>query len=748
MSKVTPIFSNFIGGEWSPRLDGRTDLKAYVQSCKTLKNFYVWVHGGVSKRPGTRYISTVKYPDSTVRLIPYIYNEYTSYVLEFGDEYIRFYTDGGQVQVSGVAYEISTPFTYDQVPYIKFVQNADVMYLVHPDVKPQKLIRYGEADWTIDDVNFINGPFLDENVEKTFYLTPSAATGNISVTASGHAPFVTTHTGSLWKFRGTTKQSRTISSQNIFTDSIEVEANESVIIEITGIWDGTVTLQKSLDSGANWLDLYFYTDNISTTITEYSNDILYRLGIKTGDYTSGTAEVAVGKLDQYGYVKITTFVDEQTVSGTVIKTLPVTTATLNWSEGAWSDALGYPSCVAFFEEKLVLAANSYQPQNIWFSQTDDYENFESGVTLADALTVMLASNTINIVQWMVDAQSILHVGTLGAEWKIETITTAPFVKATRQTSFGSNSVQALPVSEILLFVQKGGRKIRQRYYHTIPETWVSDEIGIMSEHLLQDGIIEMAYADDPDPVLWLVRADGSLIGVSLDLRREVVSFHEHATDGYFESIAVIPGEERDELWASVVRVTKSGTDTRFIEQFQTTNWEGLSDGWYLDSAIPYNGEPTATVSGLSHLEGLEVTPVVSGAVLPTETVVSGIITLDDEYGKIIVGLPYTATLQTMSLDVGSDFGTAQNKRKKVYNVAIRFYKTLGAKIGASEDDLDIIPFRSSADAMGLPPALFTGDKELEFPKGAGKYITIYVVSDQPTPMSILGIIPEVATYDG
>jgi hypothetical protein len=749
MSKVTPIYNSFTSGEFSPRLDGRTDIKLYNSACKTLENFFVWVHGGAAKRPGTRYISTVKDISKTTRLIPYVYSEDVSYVLEFGDEYIRFYTDGGQVQVSGVAYEISSPFTAEQVGDLKFAQNADVMYFVHPYIHPQKLIRYGDADWTIEDIPFTNGPFLDENIESTYYLTPSATTGNISITASGHAPFVSTHVGSFWKFRGTVKESRSISAQNLFTNTIEAEANNSIIVDITGTWSGQITLQRSTDNGANWLDLYYYTSNISTTTTEYEDDVLYRIGIKTGDYTSGTAVVAVGILDQYGYVEITTYVDQQTVSGTVRKTLPVTAgvATTRWSEGAWSDALGYPSVVTFFEERLVFGATGYQIQNLWFSQLDDYENFESGVSSSDALTVMLASNNVDIIQWFVPTQSILHVGTLGSEWKVETTTTTPYIKATSQTSFGSSNTQAVPVGEIILFIQKGGRKLRQRYYHYEPETWVADEIGLMSEHLLQDGITYMAYADDPDPIVWMVRTDGKLVGVSFDLRRQVVAFHEHETDGSFESIAVIPGTDRDELWAVVKRTTQSGTYTRFVEQFQSTSWEGLENGWYLDSAIPYDGVATTTVSGLGHLEGLEVIPTVSGAVLPAETVVSGIITLDDPYPKMIVGLPYTATLQTMSLDVGSDFGTAQSKKKKVHNVNIRFFRTLGAKVGSSEDDLDIIPFRSSADLMGSPPALFTGDKTIEFPRGADNYITVYIVSDQPTPMHILAIMPEVATFD-
>jgi hypothetical protein len=745
MSKVTPAYNAFTGGEWSPRLDGRSDVKDYASACKQLENFIVWSHGGAAKRAGTRYISTAKHSDQTTRLISFIYNEYVSYILEFGHEYIRFYTDGGQVQIFGTetAYEIVSPYTSDQVDDIRVAQSADVMYLVHPDVKPQKLIRYGDDDWEIDDVDFINGPFLDENVIKTYTMTPSAATGNITITAS-HDTFVSTHSGSIWKFRGHIKESRTASSENTFTNTIEADANDSVIIEIGGTWVGTLTLQRSTDDGANWVDLYRYTSNVNTTTTEYQDDVLYRVGFKTGDYTSGTANISVGILDQYGYAEITGVVDSKNVNATVIRTLPITpaVATWKWSEGAWSDALGYPTSVVFFEERLVFACTGYQPQHLWFSRLDDYENFEAGVSAADAMTVMIAAFNVDIIQWLVPSQEALHVGTIGSEWKIETTTTSPFIKATNQSSYGSARVPAIAVGEVILFIQKGNRKLRQRYYNFEPETWVSDEISPLAEHMLKDGITQLAYVDDPDPLVWMLRTDGVLIGISYDPRRKVLAYHKHTTDGLFESIAVIPGDDRDELW---VVVNRGGE--RFIEQFQSVSWDGIEDGWYLDSAIPYNGEPAATVSGLDHLNGYDVIPVVSGAVLPAETVVSGVITLDNEYTQIVVGLPYTSILQTMSIEAGADFGTAQTKRKKVHTVGIRFYKTLGAKVGSSADDADIIPFRSSADPLGHAPSLYTGDKEIEFNKGYGKYITVYVLSDQPTPMHVLAIYPETSTYD-
>ena len=753
MSKVTNIYSNFTAGELSPRLDGRADIKIYNNGCSTLENLCVWSHGGVFKRPGTRYIATVKDPTKETVLLPFVYNEDNAYVIEMGDYYMRFYTDGGQVQVSGVAYEIATPYPAAYVRDAKFVQNADVMYLVHPEIHPQKLIHYSTADWTIENVPFVNGPFQDENDEDTYLLSSSATAAGAStvLTASGGVePFYSTHVGSFWKFRGTHKKSRAITAENQFSDELQFDSNEVVIIEVTGTWSATVVVQRSPDFGVNWLDYATIIDNTSTAITELDDHIYYRIGVRTGDFVSGTVNVAIGKLNQYGYVKVTGYISPTQVSGTIIKELPVS-STYQWSEGSWSGANGYPGAIAFYEERLIFANTWFQPQTVWGSVTDDYENFEEDVGANDAYEFTLASDRVNNVNWMHSANKILHIGTIGGEWRFgdpNSAVTPTNVKVTNETTYGSNKVSAMQVAHVILFVQRGGKKLRQRYYNYDTDGWVSPDISVLSEHLFaESGVVDMAYTDYPTPIVWLVRADGKMIGLTIELEREISCFHKHSTQGYFEAVASIPGDDRDELWTVVKRATSSGTYTRFVEQFQTTQWDEIQDSWYLDSAIPYDGDPSATVSGLDHLNGLEVTLTVSGAVLPTETVSSGIVELDRAYPQIIAGLPYTATLSTMKLEAGAEFGTAQTKRKKVLKVAVRLYKTLGVKIGSSSADADIIPFRSSADSMGSAPEIFTGDKFVEFPKGYDRNISVYVVSDQPTPLHLLGVFPEIQTND-
>ena len=157
--RLSPIINSFASGELSPRLMGRTDSPKYATGCEVMENFMALPHGGAKRRGGTRFINEVKNSAHTTRLIPFEFSVDQTYVLEFGNNYIRFYTNGGQVQASGSAYEISTTYTHSQVNELQFAQNADVMWIVHPSHKPRKLTRLAHATWTLADEVFKKAHF-------------------------------------------------------------------------------------------------------------------------------------------------------------------------------------------------------------------------------------------------------------------------------------------------------------------------------------------------------------------------------------------------------------------------------------------------------------------------------------------------------------------------------------------------------------------------------------------------------------
>ena len=162
MPRSTFAFTNFTAGELSPRLDGRTDLQKYFQGCKTLQNMVVHPHGGATRRPGTKFIAETK-SSGEARLIPFEFSTTQTYVLEFGNTYMRVYKDGGQVLNSGTVVEISTPYSAAEANELKFTQSADVLYIVHPSHQPRKLSRSSHTSWTLSLYAPTNNPFGSTN---------------------------------------------------------------------------------------------------------------------------------------------------------------------------------------------------------------------------------------------------------------------------------------------------------------------------------------------------------------------------------------------------------------------------------------------------------------------------------------------------------------------------------------------------------------------------------------------------------
>ena len=177
-----PFQTNFTAGEFSPLLEGRVDLAKYPNAVSKMENFYVFPHGPADKRPGTRYITSVKTSSAVTRLIPFIFNTVQAYIIEFGNAYCRFYKDEGQI-LDGGAYEIVSPYATADLPDLKFTQSADILYICHPNYRPRELTRTGHTAWTFSNYDYGDGPYLAINSTATT-LSPSGTTGSVTITAS------------------------------------------------------------------------------------------------------------------------------------------------------------------------------------------------------------------------------------------------------------------------------------------------------------------------------------------------------------------------------------------------------------------------------------------------------------------------------------------------------------------------------------------------------------------------------------
>tara|TARA_R110000796_G_scaffold252537_2_gene387469 strand:+ start:12028 stop:14700 length:2673 start_codon:yes stop_codon:yes gene_type:complete len=163
---VLELKPSFAAGELSPRLDARSDIEKYTSGCRTLENFILTPYGGVNRRPGNVYIADTKTMSKASRLISFAFSTSTSYILEFGDLYFRVWSTGN---APAMLQEIVTPYLEADLFRIQLAQINDIAYLVHPDHAVQKVSRLGDADWTIEEVDWsldTNYPaMLDENIE-------------------------------------------------------------------------------------------------------------------------------------------------------------------------------------------------------------------------------------------------------------------------------------------------------------------------------------------------------------------------------------------------------------------------------------------------------------------------------------------------------------------------------------------------------------------------------------------------------
>ena len=441
----------------------------------------------------------------------------------------------------------------------------------------------------------------------------------------------------------------------------------------------------------------------------------------------------------------------------------------DWALGAFSDTTGHPSCVTFYEQRLVFAGTTDQPQTLFFSRSGDYENMDEnrGGTVAadDAMIYTIASNQVNVIQSL-KATRTLIILTSGGEFTLNSDSTGTAVSPTninikKQSNYGASNIDALSVGNATLFVQRAKRKLRELAYNFDTDGYVAPDMTILAEDVTLSGLDELTYQQEPHSIIWGIRGDGVLVGLTYQRSEQVVAWHQHKLGGSFgatahgivESVISISGNsynrtDEDQLWVIVKRTINSVT-RRYVEYLTPFQFDSsLTQFQFADSGLSYSGSATATLTGLDHLNGQTVRVIANGATHPDEVVASGSITLDRTTTAAKVGLPYTSTLQTMRLDVGSQDGTSQGKTKRIFDVTLRMYETVGAKVGPDLNNLEEIPFRSSAAPMDDPVPLFTGDKKIEF---RGNFETdgyLFVVQDQALPMTLLSLYPRLITNDG
>lgn len=437
------------------------------------------------------------------------------------------------------------------------------------------------------------------------------------------------------------------------------------------------------------------------------------------------------------------------------QSLPDLSPIINWRLGAWSDETGWPGSVGFFNGRLCFARTATQPQTVWMSVVDDFTNFTISDPLQDddAITATIASDSLNEIKWIAEGTD-LFVGTTAAIRTIgPTSASAAFsptnIRQKRETNFGASDVQPVRVGTTALYSGYYRKDIREIAYSFESNGYVSQDLSILSEHIPND-VKQIAYAQNPDSVVWMVMDDGSLAGMTYERDQEVIAFHTHTiggTDVSVVSVATIPGTEGDEVWL-IVKRTINGSTTHYVERLSVgmADDEVVGNGRFLDSYLTYTGSSTTTITGLGHLEGQSVYAWGSVGKQGPFTVTAGSITLSAAVTFSRVGLAYTSTMQTLSPEAAARGGTAQTRLGRISEVFLRLNRSMNGSCGPSDGTLETLDYTQSTDndgTYGAVGSLFTGDVRVPIAMEWGRQKRIKVTHSDPTPFHVLGLITEI-----
>ncbi|RZG64146.1 carbohydrate-binding protein [Acinetobacter bouvetii] len=504
--------NNFSAGELAPALYTRTDIQQYSNGAKTLKNVIPLVEGGVRKRPGTKFIR--EQPNS-VRLIPFVVNSANTFILELSANLIKIIKPSDMSTVASLA----APYTEAQINDIQFVQYRYEMYLTHSEVPVHRISCNSDySNWQLNQFIYTHAPTDSENARYPFRKgKPSGKDIGGIVSFSLTSP-------SLW-----------VSTQSYLAGDVVIHAGKYY----QALRDSTD--KKPDENALDW----------AVTTTDL------------GGFTS--ADVGNYLEVNGGIIKITQFINADQVNGEILKKLDADILAVERSWGilppAFTAANGYPRCCTFFKQRLVLSSTKKAPNKIWFSAVGGNGNFLETTEDGDAFSIVSASGLSNSILFL-EAQRGVVCLTSGGEFMVDSdgALTPTTVSINEHSAYGAYPIaRPVRVGNELLFVQRGGERLRALTYRYEVDGLVSPEISSLSSHIgeIHQGINEISYQQEPESLVWLVLGDGNVASITFNRDQEVLAWAQHDFGGDVISICSVPtqlGSDR-----TFMLVKRSGT---------------------------------------------------------------------------------------------------------------------------------------------------------------------------------------------
>lgn len=697
MSRVSPIQTNFNGGELSPYMWGRIDHEVYGISTAAMVGWIPRPQGGMEACPGFEFIGKALGPCRLIPFEPYVTQ---GHVIEASNARFRFYTNDVLLRDgAGDPVSVVTPYSYADVLGLNAVPSNDVVYLFHGNHQQRLLVRNGADSFTLEMLELENGPFADRNSDESKLVSFSGVTGNVVISCT-HPIFAGGDVGGLFEVEAS-DLGRVPSWEPGITVALGdlLQWNGRVYQVVgAGVSLKTGTVQPFHSRGVEW-------DGIGK-------------GKDINDKNAGGVQLAYLH-DMFGRLKITSFISATQVNATVMRRLPLTVATAysfnqydyggytpggfdpgdyayeiggggtfttgtwRWRFGAFSQRRGWPEGGAIFDQRLYL----WRGDTVYASVAGSLHDFDRLNENGDATTDNAFSGTIdnpNPIQWML-AGSELFVGTSVGEHALRAASQAKGigfdnVKLTAQSNAGSARVRPIEKDGRPIFLQRNGRKLLSMVEERV-EKYATEDLTRYADHIGNSPFVEFCWQREPLQLIWAVREDGTLVCADAMPSEQVLGWCRRplATGLAARSVCSItsPDGRRDQLWTVAERNGEWWVMTQ--APFRQAG-EADATGIMVDAALRYSGVAVTEVAA-PHLAGQEVDVVADGAWLGRMTAdADGWISLGRSAQDVVMGLPFPAYVDLLPIEAGGDNGPAQGKMKRNGRILVRVHQSLGLRL--------------------------------------------------------------------
>jgi hypothetical protein len=608
-----------VGGEVSPTVLGRTDQSFYFNALQKARNVYLSPQGWARRREGQRKINEL--PSSNPgRNIEFSFNTEQDYRLEFSAGRFDVYKDD-VFQVS-VTHALIAALTYDDIRAMGFTQSADTLLLFVPGKQSIRITRTSHTVWVVDNVPFENIPVFPyggiTESNPSFTLTPSATSGEITLTLSGN----------FWSAATHEKQYVTVNTGLVF---------------ITEVQSQTVAV-----------------------------------GTVISDLTSTTAAASGAWTLETGY------------------------------EDVWSNTRGWPTRGTFFKGRLFLAGGP-RPQTVWASKSREFFNFYQVTALdGDGFEFDLDDDGVNAILDLFPGRT-LQIFTTGSDFFLRSSTTKPITPENivdlveKGSGHGAADVRPVSIDGSTIFVERDGAVIRDYLYNDVEQSYTSNILSELSDHLIRvpiDTAARRSKPGSPTDHVFFVNTDGTVAVLNIRRQQEFLAWSLFETEGEYEDVCVV---DKDVYF--IVKRTINGVEKRFTEKLET--------GYRTDcSQQDTSGSATDSWSGFGYMDGQEVWVLGDDYVLENVTPSSGSFTSSEEVSDIEVGLFFAYEIQPMPVDAAVNNDTYSGEYRRIVYVNVLVQDTREFIVEYGNKTFRPVFRRFGDEVLDQPPQTFSGWKKI------------------------------------